>query len=271
VAYSAIAVVVLVVVVVVVVAVTGKSTPPSTGAPSVTQVQPSVVSAITGVSASVQQAVGVPSSVAAPSLYKGQPALTGSDGKPEALFIGAEFCPLCGAERWAIIMAFSRFGTFSGLQETTSSPWDKPPAIATFTFVSAKYSSPYLDLVTVEHQSNDKDGLGTRTILQSLTSEENTVWSTYESHFGESEGYPFLDIGNKVFVYYPSYDPSVLEGLNQSDIAAKLTNPDDPVTQGIVGTANYITAGICSITNGQPGSVCQASQTTEAAKAIGLS
>jgi hypothetical protein len=270
-AYAAIIVVVLAVVAVVIVAVTGGKPNTTSGAPARTPAPASLVSEITGVPASVEQAVGVPSSVQAPSLYKGQPALTGANGKPEALFIGAEFCPLCAAERWAIIMAFSRFGTFSGLEETTSSPWDSPPAVATFTFRTATYSSSYLDFAMVEHQTNDTNGLGTRTNLEPLTDQESTLWSKYESHFGEQEGYPFIDMGNKVFVYYPSYNPTVLEGLNQSAIAAKLTNPNDPVTQAIVGTANYLTAGICSITNDQPGSVCSAAAVTEAAKAIGLS
>ena len=41
-------------------------------------------------------------------------ALT-SNGKPEILYIGAEFCPYCAAERWAIAVALSRFGTLSPL------------------------------------------------------------------------------------------------------------------------------------------------------------
>ena len=39
-----------------------------------------------------------------------------SGGKPEVLFIGAEYCPFCGAQRWAMITALSRFGTFTGLK-----------------------------------------------------------------------------------------------------------------------------------------------------------
>jgi thiol-disulfide isomerase/thioredoxin len=36
-----------------------------------------------------------------------------SAGKPEILFIGAEFCPHCAAERWPLYIALSKFGTFS--------------------------------------------------------------------------------------------------------------------------------------------------------------
>jgi hypothetical protein len=47
-------------------------------------------------------------------------ALT-QNGKPEVLYIGSEYCPFCAAQRWAMINAFSRFGTFTGLTTTHSS------------------------------------------------------------------------------------------------------------------------------------------------------
>lgn len=268
-AYAAIVVVVLAVVAVVAIKVTGGSTSNSNGqGPAVTPAPPSLVAALTGVPQSLADTVGVPSSVVAPSVYKGQPLLTES-GKPEALFIGAEFCPLCGAERWAVVMALSKFGTWSGLEQTTSSQFDTPPAIATFTFAHTTYSSDVLALTTVEHESNDTTALGTRKPLQPLTKTEQDVWAQYAAHFGVQQGYPFMDIGNKVFVLGPSYNPAVLEGLDNAAIAAKLSNPGDPVTQSIVGAANYLTAAICSITGQQPASVCTAKATQEAATALG--
>ena len=45
------------------------------------------------------------------------PALT-ADGKPEVLYVGAEYCPFCAAERWPVVVALSRFGTWSGLSAT---------------------------------------------------------------------------------------------------------------------------------------------------------
>jgi hypothetical protein len=226
-----------------------------------------VVDQVTSVPTSVASKVGLPSTnVVAPPTYKsGQPPLV-IGGKPGAVFIGGEFCPYCAAERWAIVMAFSKFGTFSNLKETTSSPWDTDPATATFSFYGASYSSPYITFDFVEHESNDTDGLGTRTVLQPLTSLESNLWAKYDN----PEGFPFLDIGNKAFVLAPSYVPTVLSGLDQEDIASKLTNPNDPVTQAIVGTANYLTASICSITGQKPASACSPAVVGKAAKAIGL-
>ena len=41
-------------------------------------------------------------------------------GKPEVLYVGAEFCPFCGAERWPLIVALSRFGHFTTLTNMQS-------------------------------------------------------------------------------------------------------------------------------------------------------
>jgi hypothetical protein len=272
-AFVAVAVVVVVVVAFVVVKVTSSSKPPagnSSIAPKITPAPASLVAQVTGVSAKVANAVGLPpSTVVNPPTYKpGQPKLT-IGGKPGAVFIGAEFCPYCAAERWSIIMAFSKFGTFTGLQETTSSPWDTDPSTPTFTFVDAKYTSPYITFAFSEHESNDTDGLDTRTTLQPLTSLESNLWAKYDG--GTSEGFPFLDIGNKSLVTTPSYVPTVLAGLDQEDVASRLTNPKDPVTQSIVGTSNYLTAAICAITDQQPASACSPAVVGKAAKAIGLS
>ena len=74
-----------------------------------------------------------------------------------------------------------------------------------------------------------------------------------------------------MFIIGPSYDPTVLAGLTQAQIADALSNPTSPITQAIVGTANYISAGICSVTSQQPSSVCTMSGVTAASKALGLS
>ena len=270
-AFVAVAVVVVVIVGAVIFKITDSSSKkaPATSSltPTVTAAPASLVNEVTGVPATVAATVGLPSTntVAAPTYKKGQPPLT-IDGKPGAVFIGGEFCPYCAAERWAIIMAFSKFGTFSGLQETTSSPWDTDPSTPTFTFVNTTYTSPYITFDTSEHESNDTTALGTRTVLQPLTSLESRLWAKYD----DPEGFPFLDIGNKSFVLAPSYDPSVLAGLDQADVASKLKNPKDPVTQAIVGTSNYLTAGICNMTGQKPASVCSAPVVAKAAKAIGL-
>src|ERR1700748_3411835 len=60
----------------------------------------------------------------------GEPLVEG--GKPLVMFMGAEWCPFCATERWALVEATSRFGKWSGLGELSSrSGQDYFPSLAT--------------------------------------------------------------------------------------------------------------------------------------------
>src|SRR5207344_3398549 len=84
------------------------------GGPSRTPLPAGVVKDITNVPASTLATVGKGSTVPRSIIpLNGSPLTSG--GKPEVLYIGAEYCPYCAAERWAMAVALSRFGTFSGL------------------------------------------------------------------------------------------------------------------------------------------------------------
>ena len=238
-------------------------------APRLTHASPKVLNEIGRVASVEQDAVGLPASVTPPVVVAGEPALR-LDGRPAALYIGAEFCPLCGALRWAIVMAFGRFGVFSSLYETTSSPWDAYPSTPTFSFYGSRYSSRYLTLITVEREGNDTDGLGTRANLQALTPLESELWARYEARFGQPENFPFLDVGNEVFVLGPMYDPGVLAGLHQSQVAAQLSRAHSSVATAIIGAANYLTAAICQVTGGRPVDVCTVGAIRKAARALKL-
>jgi hypothetical protein len=84
----------------------------------------------------------------------GSPRTAG--GKPEVLYVGAGFCPYCAALRWPLIVALSRFGSFSGLTPdrsaiTAGSGQREPyPATPTWTFHGSSYASKYLVFTPVE-------------------------------------------------------------------------------------------------------------------------
>ena len=214
---------------------------------------------ITSVPASTLDKVGigsVPSFMA--SAESGAPpinaisdkALT-SGGKPEMLYIGAEFCPFCGAERWAMAVALSRFGTFTTqLHGIHSSGTDTDPNTPTLTFYNAKYSSKYLVFTPVENETV------TEAPLQSTTAAQEALWKKYDTGSDGYTGYPFIDFGNKYVIKLPTYDPGVLAGMTWAQVAAALHDPSSPVAQGALGSANLITAAICKMTGGQPGNVC---------------
>jgi hypothetical protein len=179
----------------------------------------------------------------------GNPApLTGADGKPEVFFYGAEFCPLCAAERWSVAVALSRFGTFTQLPLTISAdPSLEPslPDIPTVTFRGSQYSSKYIDFVSLEAENRVRQPLETPSAQQQqLLTKFNVT------------GFPFIDIANKYTASSVVFDPTPLSGLSQQEIANMLSDPTQGVTQNIVGGANYFTAAICLATNNQPAAVC---------------
>src|SRR6201999_1919717 len=107
----------------------------------------------------------------------GQSALT-KDGKPSVVYIGAEYCPYCATERWAMVMALSRFGTFKNLGVSHSSGTDVYADTQTFTFHGSPFTSPYLVFDGVETQSNVAAGNSYAT-LDTPTSEEEKLISTF--------------------------------------------------------------------------------------------
>jgi hypothetical protein len=210
----------------------------------------SVQKDLTTVPASTLDTVGIGS--ATPSAFKAisNTPLT-SNGKPEMLYIGAEYCPYCAAERWAIGVALSRFGTFTTqLRGIHSSSTDVYPHTPTITYYKAGYTSPYLVFTPVENEDL------TGGPLQATTAEQGALWKQYDTTSSGSTGYPFIDFGNKVVLTNPSYSPQVLAGMTWAQVAAALHNPNSAVAQGVLGSANLITASICKMTGGKPGDVC---------------
>jgi hypothetical protein len=209
--------------------------------------------------------VGSGQVTAKPTSTTGPPLTSG--GKPEMLYLGAEYCPYCAAERWAMIVALSRFGTFSGLATTHSAARDgagnaEPyPNTPTWTFAHASYTSKYLTFTPVEEFTNVPDPkTGGYTPLQTPTSAEQALLSKYDAPpnvpAADAGSIPFVDYGNKFLTIGASYDPGVLSGLTWSQIANDLRDPASPVAKGILGTANYMTTALCGLTGDQPAAVC---------------
>lgn len=180
-------------------------------------------------------------------------------GKPEILYVGTEYCPYCAAQSWALLVALSRFGTFTGLTTIRSGNYQPYPNLATWTFYGSAYSSRYLTFVPVETKSNaltartanPQDG-SSYTRLQKLTAAEQAVFNRYD----KLGSVPFLDFGNREVIVGSSFDPLVLQKLTWSQIAASLRQPASLAGWAILGAANYITAAICQLTDDQPARAC---------------
>ncbi len=238
---------------------------------------------VTGVSPSVFAKVGGGSITTSPYFIPGSEIATAatsigdytayadgtlltSDGKPEVLYIGAEYCPFCGAERWVMIMALSRFGTFSGLKTIHSSSTDAYPNTPTWTFYGSTFTSKYISFVPVEETTNEREGNSSNTsvayvTLQTPTTAEQNLQTEYDPGDPSEDvgsSIPFIDVGNKYVEVgnQPSYGPQDLQGKNWDEVAAALSQPTSTIAKAADGSANYLTAMICSITKNQPSTAC---------------
>jgi hypothetical protein len=230
--------------------------PPSAaqaGGTTGTPLPASVINDITNVPASTLAAVGKGSTGPKTVIpITGTPLTSG--GKPEVVYIGAEYCPFCAAERWAMAVALSKFGTFSGLRGIHSSSTDTFPNTATLTFYKSTYKSKYLVFTPVETTTVSKQALQKTTAAQQALLAKYDV-PPYVSQ-ADAGAIPFIDFGNKYLVSGASYSPQVLAGKTWNEVASALSDPRTPISQGAVGAANLITASVCKLTNNQPATAC---------------
>lgn len=195
----------------------------------------------------LQDAAGQPYGQSDPSLgqtlraYGGPPISEG--GKPIVVYLGADYCPYCAAQRWSLILALMRFGSFSGLYYMASSPTDVFPNTPTFTFSHSSYVSDYVTFQAYE--SEDRAGQP----LQSVPSN----YSSISRQFGGS--IPFIDIGNRYVAIGASFSPSLLAGKNWTTIASSVQADQGEGVQ-IKQGANVLTAAVCKLTDNRPQSVC---------------
>jgi uncharacterized protein DUF929 len=224
----------------------------------------SVVKAITSVPPATLDAVGVGAATNAPNPIQAPPLSV--DGKPQVLYMGGEFCPFCAGERWAIVVALSRFGTWSDLGATESSGQDVHPNTPTVSFHGASYTSDYLSFTGKETADRDRQP------LDKLTATEQQIVTTYNAAPyvpADAAGtVPFMDLGGVFINSGANYDVGVLDGKTREEIARSLKDPQDPVAQAIDGAANVLTARLCELTKNAPANVCTSGGVKAAAAVI---
>jgi len=217
-------------------------------------VDQSVLSQLSGVSANTLNTVG-----AGPATNPTKPITSATpltvNSKPEVLYMGAEYCPFCAAERWSMIVALDKFGNFTGLQYTQSSASDPAfPNTPTFTFRNATYASSYISFVSVEQTDRN------HALLQTATPEQTALLNQYDTQ----GSIPFIDLGNQYVVVGSQFSPAVLRvgggttaaPYNWTQIAAQLDNSSSVIAQNVDGVANRLISALCKIDGDKPSSVC---------------
>lgn len=217
-----------------------------------------LVAQATGVPASTLNKIGIGLGVTPLTRLSGAASLTKA-GLPRVVYVGAEYCPFCAAQRWALIGALSRFGTFSHLGLATSSSSDIYPSTRSFSFYGSSYASKYVSFTPVELTTSQIVG-STYQTLQKPTPTEVKLMHKFDAApyipQANAGAIPFLDIANHYLAVGSSYTPGLINGNTRAHIARDLQKSTSPVAEGVDGTANMITAAICQTTSQQPSSVC---------------
>jgi hypothetical protein len=146
-----------------------------------------------------------------------------------------------------------------------SSPTDSYPSTPTLSFYKSGYTSKYVTFTPVEWfgEADDPSSPFGHVTLQNPTPEQAALFTKYAGG-----SVPFVDIANQYLVPQAQYIPSALQGMTWSQVAAAMRTPSSPVAQDIDGAANALTAAICKVTNGEPGSVCTSAGVTAAAASL---
>ena len=223
-----------------------------------TPVSSTVLNYLSGVSINTMNFIGPGATGATPIPSSNTTALLTSNGKPEVLYIGAEYCPYCAVERWAMIVALDKFGNFSGLEYMQSATTPEVfPNTATFTFVHATYTSNYVSFVPVEQYDNSNN----HNPLMTATADQTNLMNAYDT----KGNIPFVDIANRYTIVGSQIQPSVIANANWTQIASQLDNKSSAFAQNIDGAANRLIGEICKIDGGQPATVCSQSFAISAA------
>jgi thiol-disulfide isomerase/thioredoxin len=245
-AISVFSAVVLVIVVFVAVKLAGDS--PKSAATTAAPVD--VINAVTTVPAATLDTIGQGggNQFSVPTPTPGN-AVVKADGKPLVLYVGAEYCPYCAAERWAVVEALSRFGTFTGLGQTSSAAGDVYPNTPTLSFHGSTYTSDYITFQGPELYTNQPSGNG-YTPLDTLTPQQSTL-------FGKNNGFPYMNFAGQALVNGASIgDPSIFAGKTQAQVATAMRDPSTPIAKAVGGLANAFTTIICGLTGDKPADVC---------------
>ncbi|MBO1765280.1 DUF929 family protein [Allobranchiibius sp. GilTou73] len=205
------------------------------------------ISKVENVPAATFDTVGAGTASQAPKATNGSADTV--DGKPRILYIGAEYCPYCGMERWALTSALSRFGTFKGVASAVSSPTDTVANIPTMTYLNASYTSQYIAFKSYETETRDEQP------LQKVSAADAALQNKYDSQ----GSIPFLLYGGLYTSSGATYDGTALQNMSSAAVTQQMLSPTTAISKGILGASNVISAQICVLTKGAPANVCSSS------------
>ena len=173
-------------------------------------------------------------------------------GKLFVFFMGAEFCPYCAAERWAIVRSLQKFGQWDGLKQTISAARDQPFLnLPTYDFTSATYNSPHIEFVAREIKDREF-----KQLQKLLKTEEKLI-----RKYNPKKEIPFLLIGGRFMQIGSGFPPKIFIGHTFRQTETELKKVESEIRKTIDEEANVISALLCLC--GLPPELCKETGTVE--------
>jgi thiol-disulfide isomerase/thioredoxin len=173
-------------------------------------------------------------------------------GKLFVFFMGAEYCPYCAAERWAIVRSLQKFGQWEGLKQTISAARDQPFLnLPTYDFTKATYNSPHIEFVAREIKDREFKP------LQKLLKTEEKLVRKYDP----KKEIPFLSIAGRFMQIGAGFPPKIFIGHTFRQTETELKKIESEIRKTIDEEANVISALLC--VSGLPPELCKETGTAE--------
>jgi thiol-disulfide isomerase/thioredoxin len=168
------------------------------------------------------------------------------NGKLFIFFMGAEYCPYCAAERWAIVRALSKYGQWSGLKQTMSAARDEPFLnLPTYDLTEATYSSPNIEFVSREIKDREF-----KPLQKLLKTDEKLVRKC-----NPEKTIPFLLIGGRFMQVEAGFSPKIFIGHTFRQTETELKKIESDIRKTIDDEASIISALMCVV--GLPAELCK--------------
>ena len=173
-------------------------------------------------------------------------------GKVFVFFMGAEFCPYCAAERWAIVRSLQKFGQWDGLKQTISAARDEPFLnLPTYDFTKATYTSSHIEFVAREIKDREF-----KPLQKLLKTEEKLL-----RRFNPKKEIPFLLIGGRFTQIGSGFPPKIFIGHTFRQTETELKKVESEIRKTIDDEASIISALLC--VSGLPPELCKETGTAE--------
>lgn len=140
------------------------------------------------------------------------------DNEASVVYVGAQYCPNCAVERWALVLALDHFGTFSNLNHFNSAEGNVP----TYDFDGSSYTSSQVNFQPVEEYGNIYDSqTHYYNQLHSLNSLQSSLFTKYSQNY-----FPFICIGGCFFQigHGPNLNPSTFSKYSFTEIQTQINS-----------------------------------------------